>query len=150
MHGTAATTKPGEARLTAEACAGYSLDPEHERLSINALQGHLESAGLAYEVSAERGDLHLFDVQYAGQTTQLRVATLEGPREAGRHLHEALLEHGRGYWGVHRSNLAILGPPGRPAEAIGFAVDTGLACWGVLTLAGRDDSFVVPGGYLEL
>ena len=25
-----------------------------------------------------------------------------------------------------------------------------LACWGVLTVAGRDDTFVVPGGYREL
>lgn len=144
------STDVGGVRLKPDACAEDDLTPEHQHLSISALQEHLAARGLAYEISAERGDLHLFDVEYRGHTTELRVATLKEPQEAGRYLHEALLEHGRGYWGVHRGNLAVLGPPGSPAEALGFAVDTGLACWGVLTLAGRDDSFVVPGGYFEL
>jgi hypothetical protein len=33
---------------------------------------------------------------------------------------------------------------------LAFALKTRLACWGVLTVAGRDDDFVVPGGYTEL
>lgn len=149
-EGKGSSTELGKARLEPDACEGYDTSPEHERLSVGAFQRHLDSKGLSYEVSVERGDLHVFDVDYGGRSTPLRVATLKDRHEAGRHLHDALLEHGQGYWGVHRSNLAVLGPPGSSAEAIGFAVDSGLACWGVLTLVGRDDSFVVPGGYYEL
>ena len=31
-----------------------------------------------------------------------------------------------------------------------FAIKTKLACWGVLSVSGRDDDFVEPGGYSEL
>jgi hypothetical protein len=61
-----------------------------------------------------------------------------------------LLEHGSGAWGVHRSNLAVLGPAGSHADDVTFAAKTKLACWGVFTIAGRDDTFVVPGGYTEI
>ena len=53
-------------------------------------------------------------------------------------------------WGVHRSNLAVLGPAGDPSDTITFAAVTKLACWGVFTIAETDDAFVVPGGYTEL
>lgn len=110
----------------------------------------LDAKGIPYKVSVEREDLHLFDVELHGKTTRLRVATLDTPREAGRHLHQALLEHGMGYWGVHRGNIAVLGPEASVDDAIGFSFETGLACWGVLTAAGRDDTFMIAGGYFEL
>ena len=80
---------------------------------------------------------------------RLRVAILPDAPAAGRDLHEAILQHGTGSWGVHRGNLAVLAPIGDPDEIVSFAAKTKLACWGVLTLAGRDDSFVTPGGYFE-
>jgi hypothetical protein len=143
---------PPGVRVAVEACEGYDLTPVPvtDEISIASLQEHLQAKGISYEVLAERGDLHLFDVMVGGEKNRLRVATLPNHREAGRHLHEALLEHGSGYWGVHRANLAVLGPPASRDDVIAFAVETGLACWGVLTVVGRDDSFVIPGGYFEL
>jgi len=75
---------------------------------------------------------------------------LDNADQAGSELHEALLQHGEGAWGVHRSNLAALIPTGPYTEALAFAAKTKLACWGVFTAAGTDDTFVVPGGYFEL
>ncbi|MDF2698430.1 MAG: hypothetical protein K0S65_6814, partial [Labilithrix sp.] len=55
-----------------------------------------------------------------------------------------------GSWGIHRANIAVLAPPGSVPDILAFVGKTKLACWGVLTVAGRDDAFVVPGGYREL
>ncbi|HSC85858.1 MAG TPA: hypothetical protein VLC09_01250 [Polyangiaceae bacterium] len=139
----------GQVRLVEDACAGTNLKPSSELLTQRDLRALLDAKGIPYTVTVERSDLHLFDLELHGSKTRLRVATLDSPREAGRHLHKALLEHGSGYWGVHRSNLAVLGPPADIDETIGFSLETGLACWGVLTAADRDDTFVVPGGYFE-
>lgn len=144
------TSSLGEVRLKDQSCQGFDLSPEKRLLSQQDLREHLDKRGIKYKVAIERDDLHLFDVELHGETARLRVATLDSEREAGRHLHLALLEHGQGYWGVHRGNLAVLGPEAAVEEAIGFALETGLACWGVLTAAGRDDTFVVGGGYTEL
>jgi hypothetical protein len=137
-------------RFKATTCAGYDLTPEKQPLTIDALKNHLKERSIEFTVTPERDDLHLFDLEFEGQKAQLRVATLESPREAGRHLHQALLEHGQGYWGVHRGNLAVLAPAGSLDETSGFALKTGLLCWGVFTQAGRDDTFAIPGGYFEL
>jgi hypothetical protein len=61
-----------------------------------------------------------------------------------------MLQHGAGSWGVRRSNLAVLGPIGTMQDDLAFAGKTKLACWGVFSMAGRDDTFAVPGGYREL
>jgi hypothetical protein len=143
------TSRLGEARYRAEVCRGYDLTPEAAPLTTDALKEHLAQKSLAYKVRVERPDLHLFDVVVGGRTVELRVATLEDRAAAGRHLHSALLEHGKGFWGVHRGNLAVLGPPGSVKDVLAFGAATGLACFGVLTVAGRDDTFVVPGGYFE-
>jgi hypothetical protein len=137
-------------RFKANACAGYDLTPEKDVLTIDALKTHLKERSIEFTVTPERDDLHLFDLDLQGEKAQLRVATLKSPREAGRHLNQALLEHGQGYWGVHRGNLAVLAPAGSLNETSGFAVRTGLLCWGVFTQAGRDDTFALPGGYFEL
>jgi hypothetical protein len=143
-------TRLSQKSFNKETCEGYNLEPEHRTLSIADLKKHLEQEGISYSVRTERDDLHLFDLELGETKARLRVATLKTQREAGRHLHQALLEHGQGYWGVHRSNLAVLGPTASTADALSFATTTGLACWGVLTTAGRDDSFVIPGAYFEL
>jgi hypothetical protein len=140
---------PREARYLAEACEGVELAPERRELTIAALEEHLRERGVTFRMRMERPDLHLYDIEVDGQTLQLRVATLDSARAAGRHLHLALLEHGMGYWGVHRSNLAILGPPGAVEDVLALGLETGLACFGVMTLAGRDDTFAVPGAYFE-
>ena len=70
--------------------------------------------------------------------------------EAGRELAEAIAQHGPGSWGVHRSNIAVLGPLGDTDHDLAFAARVKLVCWGVFTIAGQDDTVVIPGGYREL
>jgi len=142
--------KIGSTRFNPKVCEGTNLAPEQRMLTVEDLDKHLRALGLEPKSQRERENLHLLDVTAGGKTVRLRVATLDNAREAGRDLHVALLEHGNGYWGVHRSNLAVLATPG-PDEPDGdFAVATKLPCWGVFTTSGRDDTFVVPGGYFEL
>ncbi|MGC4088526.1 MAG: hypothetical protein QM756_11650 [Polyangiaceae bacterium] len=81
---------------------------------------------------------------------RMRVAILRNADEAGAELNQGILQHGIGSWGVHRSNLAVLGPIGALTDDMTFAAKAKLACWGVFTIADRDDTFVVPGGYFEL
>jgi hypothetical protein len=142
---------PGEMRLKPSACQGELLKPEYAPLSEGALVKFLTAHGYESRIVRARGDLVYVDIMNAGEhPVRLRVAILNDPPAAGRELHEAILQHGPGSWGVHRSNLAVLAPIGDPDEVVSFAVKTKLACWGVFTMAGLDDTFVVPGGYLEL
>ena len=61
-----------------------------------------------------------------------------------------IAQHGSGSWGVHRSNLAILGPIQDPADMLDLVATNKLACWGVLTIGTGADVYVIPGGYREL
>jgi len=142
--------KAAKSRFTPKVCEGYDLAPESKTLSVDDVIKHLRAAGMDAKSQRERENLHLLDVTSGGKTVRLRVATLNTPREAGRDLHVALLEHGNGYWGVHRANLAVLATPGPDSPDGDFVVASKLPCWGVFTTAGRDDTFVVPGGYFEL
>ena len=112
----------------------------------------LRDSGFACTESKARPDLVYVDVSGPGiqKPVRFRVAVLADAGEAGRDLHLALLEHGKGRWGVHRSNLAVLGPEGTYDDIVAFAARSKLACWGVLTIVGLDDTFVIPGGYAEL
>ena len=142
---------PGEMRLKPHACDGEVLKPDYTMLDERALVSFLGAHGYETRTVHPRSDLVLVDIMNAGDhPVRLRVAILQDPPASGRELHEAILQHGPGSWGVHRSNLAVLAPIGSVDEIVSFAVKTKLACWGVLTLAGLDDTFVVPGGYMEL
>jgi hypothetical protein len=142
----------GEARLRPEVCSGMQENkPDQTRLDENALVAFLQRGGFQTSLIRARADLVYVDVTNTGgdRPVRLRVAVLEDARAAGADLHKAILEHGDGSWGVHRSNLAVLGPIGSVDQILEFAGRTKLACWGVLTVAGRDDDFVIPGGYME-
>lgn len=142
----------GEVRLRPEVCDGVAENkPEGARLDEKALTAFLERQGLQSTVVRARPDLVYVDVTNAGGDgpMRLRVAILDDAHAAGADLHKAILQHGSGSWGVHRSNLAVLAPIGSVDQIVEFAGRSKLACWGVLTLAGRDDDFVVPGGYME-
>lgn len=142
---------PGYMRLKPQACQGEPLKPDYTNLNEGALVRFLTAHGYESRTVRARSDLVYVDVTNAGDhPVRLRVAILNDAPAAGRELHEAILQHGPGSWGVHRSNLAVLAPIGDPDEVVSFAVKTKLACWGVLTMAGLDDTFVVPGGYFEL
>lgn len=140
-------------RIKPDTCDGISeMHPEYTPLDEGALVRFLEGRGYQTRQTRARADLVFVDVVNAGgkRPVRLRVAILPSSFAAGRELHEAILDHGPGSWGVHRSNLAVLAPIGDTDEVVGFAIKTKLACWGVLTVAGLDDTFVVAGGYTEL
>lgn len=128
------------------------LRPDRRTLAEADFVEFLRKQNLSVRTERPRADLSYVIVTGAGlqSPVRLRVAVLNSADEAGRELHEALLQHGPGSWGVHRSNLAVLGPVSDTAHSLTFAAKTKLACWGVFTLAGRDDAYVVPGGYLEI
>ena len=133
-------------------CAGHELAPQYQRLDENDLLKFLERHQLRVSVERPRTDLAylLVDDRRTRKPARLRVAILESADAAGRELAEALAEHGEGAWGVHRSNLAVLGPVGDPTHDLVFAAEIGLVCWGVFTVRGKQDTFVIPGAYREL
>jgi hypothetical protein len=139
-------------RFAPGVCEGESLRPEYQRLDETSVMRFLERQHIDVRVERPRADLIYVYIGGAGseRPVRLRVAVLRNPDDAGRELHEALLQQGPGAWGVHRSNLAVLGPAGSAADDITFVGVTKLACWGVFTIADTDDAFVVPGAYTEL
>jgi hypothetical protein len=145
-----ATFALGEVRLRPDACSGVDLRPDYRDLQVGQLIEFLRASGYEPSETRARSDLSYLDLKTPNGPVRLRVATLDSARAAGRDLHEAILQHGPGAWGVHRANLAVLAPNSDPKNMLAFALKTRLACWGVLTVAGRDDNFVVPGGYTEL
>lgn len=141
-----------EMRFKPGLCQGEPSKPERAPLNEAHLVEFLKRQGLDVRLERPRADLVYAVVNGAGTASpvRLRVAILKSADEAGQELHQALLQHGAGAWGVHRSNLAVLGPAGDYSDDVVFAAKTKLACWGVFTIAGRDDTFVVPGGYTEI
>ena len=141
-----------EVRFNPNLCSGEPTQPDHAHLEVDNLVQFLTRQHLDVRIDRPRADLVYLNITGAGtdRPVRMRVAILENADLAGNELHEALLQHGEGAWGVHRSNLAALVAFGTYSESIAFAAKTKLACWGVFTAAGRDDTFVVPGGYLEL
>jgi hypothetical protein len=143
-------------RLRPDVCEGYDLRPDYATLNEATFVRFLERQ--RFDVQAQRQqvdpknpELHYVFVRISGiaEPVALRVAVLPNQDEAGRVLREAVLERGAGSWGVHRGNVAVLGPIGSSADDIAFAASTKLACWGTFTIADTDDAFVIPGGYAE-
>jgi hypothetical protein len=142
---------PGGWWLQPSVCAGSDLTPEFRLLGIHDLLAFFDGRGLRHSNLHLRSDLELVTITLPDiPVLPLRVAALASNRQAGRYLHEALLEHGEGAWGVYRGNVAVLGPVGTLADIISVSARTRLACWGTLLVAGGDDTFAVPGGYMGL
>jgi hypothetical protein len=139
-------------KFRAGLCDPDELRPEYARLDETSITRFLERQRIDARIERPRADLLYVNIGGAGteKPIRLRVAILANADEAGRELHQGILQHGPGSWGVRRSNLAVLGPVGSIADDIAFGGVTKLACWGVFTVAGTDDAFVVPGGYTEL
>jgi hypothetical protein len=146
-------TRLGEARLKPAVCQGIDTRPEHRVLDDRAIVEFLQQQGVPLRISRARADLVYVEIQPnpgRDQWVRLRVATLPSAPQAGEELYTALQQKGDGFWGVHRSNLAILGPPGDVDIIVALAAKTKLACWGVLTVEDSGDASVVPGGYREI
>ena len=150
--GAPATAELDAIRFRANFCDADELRPDYTRLDEQSIVHFLERQHVDVRIERPRADLLYLNVAGAGteRPVRLRVAILANADEAGRELNEGILQHGAGAWGVRRSNLAVLGPAGSPGDDIAFAGVTKLACWGMFTIAGTDDTFVVPGGYTEL
>jgi len=151
-NGSATGGELAQVKFRPSLCDTEPMQPEHAHLDENNLVQFLIRQHLDVRVDRPRADLVYLIINGAGTESpvRVRVAILDSADHAGAELHEALLQHGEGAWGVHRSNLAALVPTGPYTEALAFAAKTKLACWGVFTAAGTDDTFVVPGGYFEL
>ncbi|MFO0615519.1 MAG: hypothetical protein U0414_23195 [Polyangiaceae bacterium] len=101
------------------------------------------------EQQQARDNLYWFGFGAGDDAVKLRLAILKNPNAAAKDLHDSLVEHGPGWWGVRRGNLALLAPKAGLGEALRFAIKTKLVCWGVFTYAGADDVYVTVGGYSE-
>lgn len=137
-----------------ELCENLDPSTQTQQLAQDDLSRFLEQAGLPPVEVKARGNLYWFDFPgddpEEGDVVRLRLAILENPKQAADELHKALLEHGPGWWGLRRSNLSILAPKARLSDALAFVVRTKLACWGMMSYAGLDDVYVIPGPYMEL
>lgn len=150
--GPATAANPAGLRFKPGTCDGSELQPEGRALTEAHIIEFLNRQQLDVRVERPRTDLIYLVVSGAGTDVpvRLRVAVLKGADEAASELHNALLQHGPGAWGVRRSNLAVLGQTGTLEDDLTFAAKTRLSCWGMFMTAGRDDTYAVPGGYREL
>lgn len=139
-----------------DVCAHVDLAPDYRNLNETSLVAFLRGQQIEARVERQPVEAHKPDLVFVfvtmpgiAQTVPLRVAILTSADDAGRALYDALIQRGTGAWGVHRSNVAVLGPVGSSEDDLAFAAKTRLSCWGTFTLADSGDAFVVPGGYLE-
>ena len=142
----------GAVRLRPEVCRGVDVHPPGRPLDADDFVAFAKSQGLETRIVQARQDLVFVDITNAGTAApvRFRVAVTQSPGAAGHELHTALLQQGEGTWGLHRSNLAVLAPPAAADDIVVLAAKARLACWGVLMIAGHDDTFVMAGGYTEL
>lgn len=150
--GSGSQSDPAGLRFKPGLCEAHELAPDGRTLTEANLLEFLAKQQLDVRIERPRSDLVYLIVSGAGTDVpvRLRVAVLKNADEAGSELHNALLQHGPGAWGVRRSNLAVLGPIGSLEDDLTFAAKTRLSCWGMFMTAGRDDTYSVPGGYREL
>jgi hypothetical protein len=127
------------------------LKVEQKTLDTDAVKAMLIEGGLEVDEIRQRADLVYFDARGAdlAQPIRLRVAILATPEDAAQELHNALLQAGKGAWGFHRGNVAVLAPPARFQDVLVFAAKTKLACRGVLTVSTGSEAYVVAGAYAE-
>jgi hypothetical protein len=137
-------------------CASIDIRPEYRTLNESSLVAFLRGQQLAVRVERQPVEPHKPELVFlfveapgAADPVPLRVAILPSADEAGKALSDGLVERGAGVWGIHRSNLAVLGPAGATEDDLAFAAKTKLACWGTFSFYDSGDVFVVPGGYAE-
>ena len=146
----------GQFKIKPDVCNGIATRPITETLSPEDLSRFMATLGSSIQPKKARGNLYWFDFPTKDKEdgtkafVRLRLAVLESTEGATQDLHSSLLLHGPGWWGVRRSNLAVLAPKADLDEALAFAIKYKLVCWGVFTYAGNDDAYVVPGPYTQL
>jgi hypothetical protein len=141
-------------KVSPKACENVDTHPITARLNQEDFARYLDTQGLKLVPRKARDNLYWFDFPNGQDPpknfVRLRLAVLEDTPHASADLHQSLLEHGPGWWGVRRSNLAILAPKASLSDALAFALKYKLVCWGIFTYAGNDDAYVIPGPYAEM
>jgi len=140
-----------------DVCKDIDTHPLTQKLTPDDFARYMETQGIKVEPKKARDNLYWFDFP-TGEAKEgepppfvrLRLAVLDDHFAASRDLQESLLDHGPGWWGLRRSNLAILAPRTSLSEALAFSLKYKLVCWGMFEYAGTDDVYVVPGPYTEL
>ncbi len=141
----------GAFKFAPNVCQGLDTHAQTALLTPDDFARFLESQGAKVAPLKARPDLFWFDVPTGedNKVIRMRLAVLSSSALAAKDLHDSLLDHGPGWWGVRRSNLALLMPKADLDEALAFAVKHKLMCWGIFTYSGRDDAYVVAGPYSE-
>lgn len=143
-------------KFAPKACEGIDTRVAVNDLDQEDLTRFFAARGIEMKPRKARGDLWWYElkVKDGGEDEQpkvlrLRLAVLKDRYAAAKDLHDSLLQHGPGWWGVRRGNLALLAPKADLKEALRFALKYKLNCWGMFTYAGFDDAYVVTGSYSE-
>lgn len=138
-----------EFKFDPRACEGIDLHPIQQKLTYHDLTRWFAARGVNVTPKKARENLWWYEFSDDDGSIRLRLAVLDDPEGAAKDLHDSLLSHGPGWWGVRRSNLAVLAPKAGLKEAVRFAAKYKLQCWGLFTYAGVDDAYVVGGAYTE-
>jgi hypothetical protein len=141
----------GAFKFAPNICQGIDVHAQTAPLMAEDFTSFLDKQGMKVAPLAARPDLYWYDFpngQDKGRV-RARLAILPSAPLAAKDLHDSVLDHGPGWWGVRRGNLALLMPKADLGEAVAFAVKHKLMCWGIFTYSGRDDAYVVPGPYSE-
>jgi len=144
----------GKFKLSPKVCEGIDTKMVTGPLDQEDMTRFLASRGIEKLPKRARDDLWWFEFlaeeDDPGEgSVRLRLAILKDRNGAAKDLHDSLLQHGPGWWGVRRGNLAMLAPKTSLREALRFAIKYRLVCWGTFTYTGVDDVYVIAGGYSE-
>lgn len=137
-------------KIAPATCQGIDRGVVSDTLGPEDLSRFFATQNIKVEQQQARDNLYWFGFGAGDDAVKLRLAILKNPNAAAKDLHDSLVEHGPGWWGVRRGNLAVLAPKAGLSEALRFAIKTKLLCWGMFTYAGADDVYVTAGGYSEL
>lgn len=140
-------------KINSKICEGIDMHVPTQPMDQEDLTRFFGTQKLNLVPKKARSDLYWYEFPVSNDpadgSLRLRVAILRDRNAASKDLHDSLLEHGPGWWGVRRGNLAVLAPKAGLKDALRFAVKYKLVCWGQFTYAGADDVFVTAGGYSE-
>jgi hypothetical protein len=141
-------------KIAPQACEKIDTHSITAHLNQEDFSRFLETQGVKIEPRKARDNLYWYDfpnnVDGAKNFVRLRLAVLDDQPHASADLHQSILDHGPGWWGVRRGNLAVLAPKASLSVAVAFAIKYKLPCWGMFTYGGLDDAYVVTGPYNEL
>ncbi|MFO0554554.1 MAG: hypothetical protein U0271_39625 [Polyangiaceae bacterium] len=143
-------------KISSEVCKGLDTRMVTGPLDQEDLNRFFSTVGVQITPRKARDDLYWYEFPAGDKNksedkrvVRLRLAILKDRYGASKDLHDSLLQHGPGWWGVRRGNLALLAPKASLPQALQFAIKYKLVCWGMFTFTGADDAYVVAGAYNE-